>query len=279
LYGPQRTCNIHFVSRGRTTEESTACSPLSCFLFVVSLTMICVISFFICFFVFPVPILVLRYFLFLFDSGNDDAAGHGNFFNEQYTVVLQDRAEDMFDRIGLRLITRPFARSGATSAPELAACAKEIYGTDIDIITWDFGMTDGRTHWRIEFFAHRVHILPNHPVLLVLQAGIDPARQELVEHLTNQGMTTLRQDEKYLIDRALMFPDSKGKSENELAEMTDYTRYFRCGYGIETGAECGTNRFTQNGTCDDRENMKNWHHGWWVHNNNKKSQMLQVHGA
>mmetsp|Transcript_17977 Transcript_17977/g.33994 ORF Transcript_17977/g.33994 Transcript_17977/m.33994 type:complete len:620 (-) Transcript_17977:170-2029(-) len=198
-------------------------------------------------------------------AGNDDAAGHGNFFNEQYTMVLQDRAKDMFDQIGLRLITRPFARSGATSAPELAACAKEIYGTDIDIITWDFGMTDGRTHWRIEFFAHRVHILPNHPVFLVLQAGTDPARKELVEHLTDQGMTTLRQDEAYLVGRTLMFPDSKGKSDHELAQMTEYTRYFRCGYGIETGGECGTNRFTQNGTCDDRENMKIWHHGWKWH--------------
>lgn len=179
-------------------------------------------------------------------------------------MILQDRAADMMDQIGLRLVTRPYARAGATSAPELAACAKEIYGTDIDIITWDFSMTDGRTHWRIEFFAHRVHILPNHPVMLVLHSGLDPARKELVEHLTDQGMTTLRQDEKYLVGQALLFPDSRGRSDDELADMTEHTRYFRCGYGIEMGGACTLNRFTQNGTCDDRENMNRWNHGWYV---------------
>ena len=177
-------------------------------------------------------------------------------------MILDNRARDVLASVGLRLVARPYARGGATSAPELAACAKEIYGTDIDIITWDFSMTDGRTHWRIEFFAHRVHILPNHPVLLVLQAGLDPARQELVEHLTAQGLTALRQDEEYLVNRQLLFPDSKKATEDELEAMTDHVRYYRCGYGIETGGECTTHRFTQNGTCDDRENRNHWHHGW-----------------
>ena len=178
-------------------------------------------------------------------------------------MILGERARDLMAAVGLRLVTRPYARGGATSAPELAACAKEIYGTDIDIITWDFAMTDGRTHWRIEFFAHRVHILPNHPVLLVLQAGTDTWRTEMVEHLTDQGMTILRQDEAYLMDRKMRFPDSN--TFGDLESLTDHVRYFRCGYGIETRGDCGKHRFTHNGTCDEREYQTPWHPGWKWH--------------
>ena len=134
----------------------------------------------------------------------------------------------------------------------------------MDIITWDFGMTDGRTHWRIEFFAHRVHILPNHPVLLVLQAGTDPARKELVEHLTQEGLTALRQDEEYLVRKQLEFPDCRTATADEIAAMTEHVQYYRCGYGFEMGGNCTSYRFTQNGTCDERSNMNHWHHGWYV---------------
>lgn len=122
----------------------------------------------------------------------------------------------------------------------------------------------GRNHWRIEFFAHRVHILPNHPVLLVLNAGIDPDRIHLVEYLTNQGMSVLRQDEAYVMQRKLAMPDSKSASTTGLFSMTDHVRFFRCGYGIEQGGECTQHKFTQNGTCDERADRNHWHNGWYV---------------
>ena len=39
-------------------------------------------------------------------------------------------------------------------------------------------MTDGRNYWRMEFFAHRVMTLPNHPTLLVLNSGIEVIRRK-----------------------------------------------------------------------------------------------------
>ena len=165
----------------------------------------------------------------------------------------------------MNLVTRPFARGGDTSAPEVAACAKEIFGTDIDLITWDYAMTDGKAHWRTEFFAHRVHVLPNHPVMLMLNAGTDPARKELVEHLTDQGMVVLRQDEVYLMEQQFKMPDSKGKSQDELEHMPSLLRNYRCGYAIENGVPCGKFRFTHNGTCDERKNQVPWHMGWKKH--------------
>lgn len=152
----------------------------------------------------------------------------------------------------------------ATSAPEIAACAEEIFGTDVDMITWDFSMTDGRWYWRMEFFAHRVNRLPNHPVLLVLQAGTDGLRQDIVRYMITQGVKVMRQDEKYVMDKKLLFPDSRFRTPDELEQMPDLVRNFRCGYGIETGPGCSEDKFTKNGTCDERPHMVNWHHGRYV---------------
>jgi hypothetical protein len=66
----------------------------------------------------------------LLDRGNQDAAGHGNFFEEQYTMVMKRQAADMFSAVNLNLVARPFGMGGATSAPEIAGCAEEIYGKD-----------------------------------------------------------------------------------------------------------------------------------------------------
>ena len=89
-------------------------------------------------------------------SGDSGAAGHGNFFGEQYTMILQRQAAGMFAAVGLNFIARPFAMHSSTSAPELANCVRAIYGDDVDIVTWDFATTDGRWHWRMEMFGHRV---------------------------------------------------------------------------------------------------------------------------
>mmetsp|Transcript_5568 Transcript_5568/g.10830 ORF Transcript_5568/g.10830 Transcript_5568/m.10830 type:complete len:649 (-) Transcript_5568:118-2064(-) len=198
-------------------------------------------------------------------AGNDAAAGHGNFFDEQYTIVLQDVARDLFHSVGLDLVARPFGMGGATSAPEIAGCAREIFGADVDMITWDFAMTDGRWYWRMEFFSHRVMMLKNHPTMLVLNSGNEQVRRDIVDHLTEQGMAALRQDGKYTIEHLLQFPDCKGKSKEEIALLPERLQYMRCGYAIENGLGCGEHKFTKNGTCDERPHQTNWHKGWKWH--------------
>lgn len=170
----------------------------------------------------------------------------------------------MFQAVGLDLVARPFGMGGTTSAPEIAGCAKEVYGTDVDLITWDYGMTDGKNHWRMEFFAHRVMILPNHPTLLVLNAGIEDARRELVDHLTEQGMAVMREDGHFMVKKCLSFPDSRYRSQDELDDMPEHVAHFRCGYNIENGVGCMEYKYRHNGTCDDRSHQTNWHKGWCV---------------
>ena len=194
-------------------------------------------------------------------SGDSGAAGHGNFFDQQYTVVLQQQAADLFQSVGLNFIARPYAMHSSTSAPELGACVREIYGDDVDIMTWDFALTDGKWHWRLEFFAHRVMLLPRHPGLLVLRPGSDPVRTETVEHLVTEGMAALRFDEHYANTMKRKIPDTHYHPNVE--SLPELVRYFRCGQTLEMGSGgCAEYKFTRNGTCDDRDGRTNWHHGW-----------------
>eukprot|EP00977_Amphora_coffeiformis_P003267 scaffold609_cov170-Amphora_coffeaeformis.AAC.21 len=179
-------------------------------------------------------------------------------------MVLQEKAADLFASVGLNFVARPFAMHSATSAPEVAACVKEIFGTDVDMVAWDFAMTDGRWHWRLEFFGHRVMLLPNHPTMLVLRAELDAERKSTVEHLVTEGMGALRFDEAYMNNVKAKFPDSHYNSK--LESLTNHVKYFRCGHTIESGpGGCNEHKFTHNGTCDDRDGQTNWHHGWYVH--------------
>lgn len=48
--------------------------------------------------------------------------------------------------------------SAATSAPETAFCIDSIYGLDVDVLVWDFSLTDGTRREgiaKLEWFLHR----------------------------------------------------------------------------------------------------------------------------
>jgi hypothetical protein len=102
------------------------------------------------------------------------------------------------------------AMGGTSSAPEIAFCANEVFGTDIDVLVWDTGMTDGAcacirwprivdgwgkppfpnvflaTHsifpvsslillgnafWKQELYHHRAGLNPGRPVNIVYHGG------------------------------------------------------------------------------------------------------------
>ena len=191
-------------------------------------------------------------------AGDQVAAGRGNFFAEQYTIVLQKTVETVMAAAGITLQTRPYGMVYLRSSPEIAACCKALFGEDVDLISWDFSTTDANHIWRLEFFAHRIMRMDHHPALLVMQSDVD--RRDIVDHLAGQGMAILRQDRPYVLGRMLQFPDSREKEV--IAEATDHVRYFRCGTMMEVGPGCSDYKFRHNGTCDNREYQTRWHPGW-----------------
>lgn len=59
-------------------------------------------------------------------GGHSAAAGHGNFFAESYTNVLDRHAKPVFAAVGIDFKARSNAMGGTQSATEIAACAKEV---------------------------------------------------------------------------------------------------------------------------------------------------------
>lgn len=86
-------------------------------------------------------------------GGHSASAGHGNLFNESYTAVLERVLQPVFASTGLDFVGRNYAMGGMASAPALALCVDAVYGMDIDVLSWDFGMVrvyvvsvEGRHH-------------------------------------------------------------------------------------------------------------------------------------
>ena len=57
---------------------------------------------------------------------------------------MERTAKPVFESVGLGLVGKNYAMGGTSSAQEVASCSQQIYGQDPDVVSWDFGMTDGR---------------------------------------------------------------------------------------------------------------------------------------
>jgi hypothetical protein len=74
-------------------------------------------------------------------SGHSSAAGHGNHFQQSYTMQYQKAMEPIFARLGVKCISRNMGMGGMGTIQN-ALAAGDIYGKDVDILLWDSGMTE-----------------------------------------------------------------------------------------------------------------------------------------
>jgi hypothetical protein len=74
-------------------------------------------------------------------GGHSAAAGHGNHFQQSYTLQIQWILEGVFARMGVQHIARNFGNGGLGTIHNGIAAA-DIYGHDVDMIMWDSSMTE-----------------------------------------------------------------------------------------------------------------------------------------
>ena len=86
----------------------------------------------------------------LFHFSHHITAGHGNLFNESYTAFLERNGKEIFASVGMDFEGRNYAMGGTPSGWEIGTCIEEIFGLDIDMLSWDYGMVDGRGYDRME---------------------------------------------------------------------------------------------------------------------------------
>ena len=140
-----------------------------------------------------------------------------------------------------------------SSGYEVAMCWPQIFGTDVDIFSWDYGMTDGRPLPKFIFYAYRGGIRPSQPTFV----GINPAfKDKAILQLGEMGLDTFSFEPKGL---GYAVPDSLEKSPEEVEKLPEYIRWFKCGTKIEGGDEaCGKRKFTPG--CR-RSKQTSWHPG------------------
>jgi hypothetical protein len=97
-------------------------------------------------------------------GGHSAAAGHGNNFQQSYTLQVQRILEPVLARLGVYHKSHNFGMGGLGTLQNCIA-AQDLYGPDIDVIMWDSSMTEGDAFSK-DVFARKALLTGNRvPVL------------------------------------------------------------------------------------------------------------------
>ena len=189
-------------------------------------------------------------------GGHSAAAGHGNLFSQSYTAILEDTARDVFASLDIEFIGRNHAMGGYSSGPELACCMTSIYGKDTDILSWDFGMTDGRDPHNMILWSHRAALLRGEglPFLFYMKHP-----DEEVINLETKGLGI---GWRNAID-VTKLPDFETLDPSVIESIPKPVQYFRCGDHYETQSTiCAENKWNTSVCNSGVKYQASWHPGW-----------------
>jgi hypothetical protein len=196
-------------------------------------------------------------------GGHSASAGHGNLFNETYTSYMESDLKDVFASIGIEFEGRNYAMGGTASATIISMCWEEVFGTDVDFFSWDYGMTDGNDVARLLHYTYRGALSQSRPAMMLIRydGRSGPKRLGAVKPLEEIGLAAFHGSQKPEQAMKDEFPDSAGLSTEELDAMPEYVRNYKCGTSIEKGDPfCGTEKYTKWG-CPKRMKQASWHPG------------------
>jgi hypothetical protein len=106
-------------------------------------------------------------------AGDVRAAGFGNDPGNSYTSMLDDTARDAFAAVGLHFVAKNQGIYNFPSGPALSLCMNKVYGSDIDVLSWDFALADGDFHYKSALFGMRATLHPTKPLLMMIDSGDD----------------------------------------------------------------------------------------------------------
>jgi len=196
-------------------------------------------------------------------AGHSAAAGHGNLFNQTLTYMLEDTVKDAFASVGMKFIGNNFAMGGMGSFPELALCMESIYGPDVDILTWDFGMTDAGhdTHNFLKFWGYRAGAIPSNPIVFGIDTTIWHMQSLLQLDLEGVISTGMNSDAVTKMKKDKI-PDSTTTDPDSLPPAI---KYYMCKGHAETGELCQKYKYDTDKYCKSVNGQVSWHPGWKDH--------------
>ena len=214
-------------------------------------------------------------------AGDSAAAGHGNRVGQSYTTVMEMTVRDAFSAVGVNFISRNHGMRDVLSTPELALCNEAVYGKDVDVLNWDFTVTEARDAHRIMLWAARAATHPEKPVLFMQDSPTASGRWDLVSGLEDIGVAPYLMDADATALLQEILPDLMDKTTSQ-DSIPPPLRHFVCdgsfeGVGIcadapphftcgkPSGIECQNERYNIDPNCEDDRYNAMWNPGWRMH--------------
>eukprot|EP00526_Cylindrotheca_closterium_P004792 CAMPEP_0113633838 /NCGR_PEP_ID=MMETSP0017_2-20120614/17615_1 /TAXON_ID=2856 /ORGANISM="Cylindrotheca closterium" /LENGTH=783 /DNA_ID=CAMNT_0000544503 /DNA_START=94 /DNA_END=2445 /DNA_ORIENTATION=+ /assembly_acc=CAM_ASM_000147 len=104
------------------------------------------------------------------NGGHSNAAGHGNVFTQTYTHYIGEDLRIIWDALGVEMINRNMAMGTMRASPDISTCSKEVFGVDVDLLTWNFAMTDKSFESWLHY-VYRGAVNPGRPAFVSLDIG------------------------------------------------------------------------------------------------------------
>jgi len=199
-------------------------------------------------------------------AGDVRAGGFGNDPQNSYTSVLHETTRHAFQAVGLEFIAQNRAIRSAPSGPILALCMKTIYGSNIDILNWDFSLTDNSLDYQTALWAARATIHPTRPLLMMLDTSEKSRWKKMFEVDGKLGVAMLDTlGIRRFVSKQL--PDSTRITHPE--QLPPALQYFQCDGSIEGNTSkstiCRKNKFLPNENCELKKYQSEWNFGWKDH--------------
>ena len=209
-------------------------------------------------------------------AGDVRAAGFGNHLGNSYSSMMDDTAQEAFAAVGLQLVVKNHGLYNFPSGPALSLCMNNVYGSDIDVLNWDFSLADGDFKYRAALFGMRAALHPARPLLMMVDRGDDDRWKKISwgEGKVGVGLFDTQELEKLVY---FHFPDSL--KAMHLERLAPAVRYLQCNGSTEghrhcqsgashhvcndeIGALCRDNKFLIKNSCDAVKYQSDWNPGW-----------------
>ena len=118
-------------------------------------------------------------------GGHSSAAAHGNYYNQSYAHVFERVLAPAFEAAKIPLVVRNHAMGGTGSVPG-SYCLGTVYGEDLDVMSWDFGMTEGNNIDHTDYFF-RSALLRDRTPMVLLSHNTDNQREALLKYYAEKG--------------------------------------------------------------------------------------------
>ena len=123
-------------------------------------------------------------------GGYSVTVGRGNHFEQSYPFIMQKILAPILELppLGVKLIVRNSAIGGIPSFP-YGWCLRNFLGEDADVVSWDYGMNEGKGAEGLESYVRQALMMSKTPPMFVLLDMKQP-RLDLLQKYVNMGFLT-----------------------------------------------------------------------------------------